>query len=85
MSMIHTALPEPQIVLDGNGLKIGIVVARYNWAVTGAMLSLAQEELARLGVKPEQFDIVSVPGKAEFKLLKAPLNVASKVVPFAIT
>jgi 6,7-dimethyl-8-ribityllumazine synthase len=68
MSTIHTALPEPQIVLDGNGLKIGIVVSRYNWAVTGAMLSLAQEELARLGVKPEQFDVVSVPGSYELAM-----------------
>ncbi len=68
MSMIHTALPEPQIVLDGNGLKIGIVVSRYNWTVTGAMLSLAQEELARLGVKPEQFDVVSVPGSYELAM-----------------
>ncbi|GAC1430482.1 MAG: 6,7-dimethyl-8-ribityllumazine synthase [Ktedonobacteraceae bacterium] len=68
MSRTNTALPLPQIVLDGTGLKIGIVVSRYNWAVTGSMLSLAQDELAHLGVKSEHIRVVSVPGSYELPI-----------------
>ncbi|GAC1635062.1 MAG: 6,7-dimethyl-8-ribityllumazine synthase [Ktedonobacteraceae bacterium] len=68
MSRTNTTLPQPQIALDGKGLKIGIVVSRYNWAVTGTMLSLAQEELARLGVKSEHIRVVSVPGSYELPM-----------------
>ncbi|MEO7018687.1 MAG: 6,7-dimethyl-8-ribityllumazine synthase [Ktedonobacteraceae bacterium] len=56
-----SAPPEPQ--LDGSGLAIGIVVARYNWPITGALLQLAQEELQRLHVA--DIHIVSVPGAYE--------------------
>ena len=56
-----THLPVPK--LDGTGLRIGIVVARYNWHITGAMLQLAQEELRGLGV--EDLPVVSTPGSYE--------------------
>lgn len=56
-------LPPPD--LSGTGLKIGIIVARYNWHITGAMLKLALEELARLGVASESIRIISVPGSFE--------------------
>ncbi len=55
----------PPTDLDGHGLKIGIAIARYNWHITGAMLTLAQETLVRLGVAPEDIDVVSVPGSFE--------------------
>ena len=56
-----THLPVPE--LDGTGLKIGIVVARYNWSITGAMLQLAQEELRDL--RGEDIHVVSTPGSYE--------------------
>jgi 6,7-dimethyl-8-ribityllumazine synthase len=56
-----TQLPVPE--LDGTGLRIGIVVARYNWYITGSMLQLAQEELRHLGV--EDIHVVSTPGSYE--------------------
>lgn len=56
-----SAPPEPQ--LDGRGLTIGIVVARYNWPITGTLLQLAREELQRLNV--DNIHIVSVPGAYE--------------------
>jgi 6,7-dimethyl-8-ribityllumazine synthase len=56
-------IPEPE--LDGSGLRIGLVVARYNWHITGAMLDLASEELARLKVAPQAIRVVSVPGSYE--------------------
>lgn len=62
VSYIPTLTPiEPQ--LDGNGLTIGIIVARYNWPITGTLLQLAQEELAHLHV--EDVHTISVPGAYE--------------------
>lgn len=58
-----SAPPEP--FLDGSGLTIGILVARYNWAITGALLQEAQEELLRLNVTREQMPVTYVPGAYE--------------------
>ena len=55
----------PPTDLDGRGLKIGIVIARYNWPITGTMLALAQEALVHLGVAPENMHVVDVPGSFE--------------------
>jgi 6,7-dimethyl-8-ribityllumazine synthase len=55
----------PATDLDGRGLKIGIVIARYNWPITGTMLALAQEALVHLGVAPEDIHVVSVAGSFE--------------------
>jgi 6,7-dimethyl-8-ribityllumazine synthase len=66
--MAQTILPQPPAHLDGHGLKIGIVVARWNWSVTGAMLELAQTELARLGVGAEQVHAIYVPGSYELAM-----------------
>jgi 6,7-dimethyl-8-ribityllumazine synthase len=60
---MQTATQPPVPELDGTGLRIGIVVARYNWHITGAMLQLAQEELRGLGV--EDIHVVSTPGSYE--------------------
>lgn len=55
----------PQPHLDGNGLTIGIIVARYNWQVTGTLLLLAREELLRLGVAATNIHTTTVPGAYE--------------------
>lgn len=55
--------PEPS--LDGSGLTIGIIVARYNWPITGALLQLAREELLRLNVTETHIHVISVPGAYE--------------------
>ena len=60
---ISSAPPEPS--LEGSGLTIGIVVARYNWPITGALLQQAQEELLRLHVARENIHVISVPGSYE--------------------
>lgn len=51
--------------LDGAGLTIGLVVARYNWSVTGAVLALSRQELLNLGVAAEAIHVVYVPGSYE--------------------
>jgi len=63
--MVYPPAPLPPTDLDGRGLRIGIVIARYNWHITGTMLALAQEDLVRLGVTPEDIHVVDVPGSFE--------------------
>lgn len=51
--------------LDGTGLKIGIVVSRFNSLVTERLLAGAVERLVRGGVKREEIDVFWVPGSFE--------------------
>jgi 6,7-dimethyl-8-ribityllumazine synthase len=54
--------------LRGEGLSIAIVVSRFNELVTRALLSGAQDGLARHGVEPEGVDVAWVPGSFEIPL-----------------
>ena len=64
--MTQRSLMTPaQETLDGCGLRIGVIVARYNWPITGAMLELARAELLQLGVAVEHIQVVQVPGAYE--------------------
>jgi 6,7-dimethyl-8-ribityllumazine synthase len=54
--------------LWGQGLSIAVVVARFNELVTRALLSGAQDGLARHGVEPEGVDVAWVPGSFEIPL-----------------
>jgi 6,7-dimethyl-8-ribityllumazine synthase len=51
--------------LDGTGLRIGIVQARFNADVTDALASACLSELATLGVAASDIDHVRVPGALE--------------------
>ena len=52
----------------GEGLRIGIVVARFNQAVTDALLAGACDALAKHGVADDSLDVVIVPGAFELPL-----------------
>ena len=54
--------------LDGSGLKIGIVMCRFNLDVCEGLLSACTAELLRLGVAPEAITIATVPGALEAPL-----------------
>ncbi len=54
--------------LDGSGLSIGIVQARFNESVTDALLAACREELAALGVAADAMELVQVPGALEIPL-----------------
>ncbi len=54
-----------EITLDGTELHIGIIVARYNWDITSAVLELTCQELVRLGVTDNQIQVVHAPGAYE--------------------
>ena len=51
--------------LDGTGLRIGIVQARFNEDITDALASACLVELATLGVADYDIDRLSVPGALE--------------------
>jgi 6,7-dimethyl-8-ribityllumazine synthase len=58
--------------LDGKGLSIGIVRARFNDAITGTLEKACLDELRALGVDEEDIRLVTVPGALEVPLaLKA--------------
>ena len=51
--------------LDGKGLRIGIVQARFNEDITGALATACLAELSALGVEDADIDHVFVPGALE--------------------
>ncbi|WP_203362782.1 6,7-dimethyl-8-ribityllumazine synthase [Bacillus sp. REN10] len=55
--------------LIGTGLKIGIVVARFNEFITGKLLSGAEDALRRHGVNEEDVEVAWVPGAFEIPLI----------------
>jgi len=54
--------------LIGTGLKIGIVVSRFNEFITSKLLDGALDALNRHGVKDEDIEIVWVPGSFEIPM-----------------
>jgi len=61
------AAPEP--VLDGTGLRIGIVVARFNSHITLRLLAGARRALAETGVAEGDVTVAWVPGAFEIPLV----------------
>lgn len=54
--------------LDGEGLRIGIVQARFTNEVGSAMVAVAREKLRELGVDDDDIVLVTVPGALEVPL-----------------
>jgi 6,7-dimethyl-8-ribityllumazine synthase len=54
--------------LDGKGLTIGIVQARFNESITNALAQACRDELSQLGVDADRIDHVHVPGALEIPL-----------------
>jgi 6,7-dimethyl-8-ribityllumazine synthase len=55
--------------LNGAGLRIGIVVGRFNETVTRGLLDGAREGLTRLGVDADAIDVAWTPGSFEVPLV----------------
>lgn len=55
--------------LDGKGLRIAVVVARFNQIVTGYLLDGAREALRRHGVADDDVTVAWVPGSFEIPLV----------------
>ena len=54
---------------NGQGLRIGVVVARFNQDICDGLLSGAINELHQLGVAAEDITVCSVPGALEIPLV----------------
>ncbi|WP_273129122.1 6,7-dimethyl-8-ribityllumazine synthase [Metabacillus sp. HB246100] len=55
--------------LIGSGLKVGIVVARFNEFITSKLLAGAEDALKRHGVQTEDVTVAWVPGAFELPLV----------------
>lgn len=64
--------------LVGSGLKVGIVVGRFNEFITSKLLSGAQDALKRHGVSEEDVDIAWVPGAFEIPLVAKKMAISKK-------
>ncbi len=69
-------------VLEGNligtGIKIGIVVARFNEFITGKLLSGAIDALKRHGVSESDIDVAWLPGAFEIPLVAKKMAESTK-------
>ena len=55
--------------LDGKGLRIGVVQARFNADITDALAKACLRELIALGVEEDDIDHVQVPGALEVPIV----------------
>lgn len=65
--------------LDGNGLRICIVMSRFYEEVANVMLPAVQDELQRLSVDDVDVTVVSVPGALEMPLVLQAIAQSGKV------
>lgn len=54
--------------LAGHGLRVGLVMSRFNADVGEGLLSACADEFKRLGVAPADMEILTVPGALEIPL-----------------
>ena len=64
--------------LVGTGLKIGIVVARFNEFITGKLLGGAEDALRRHGVSESDMAVAWVPGAYEIPLVAKKMAASGK-------
>jgi len=65
--------------LDGTGLRVGIVVSRFNDVVTDRLLDGALDGFRRQGVTDERIEVASVPGAFELPLAAALMAASGRV------
>jgi 6,7-dimethyl-8-ribityllumazine synthase len=59
---------ELDVNLDGAGLRVAVVMSRFNIDVCEGLLAACTHELRKRGVRPEDMLIVTVPGALEIAL-----------------
>lgn len=64
--------------LIGSGLKVGIIVSRFNEFITTRLLSGAEDALKRHGVEAENINVAWVPGVFEIPLAAKKLAESNK-------
>jgi 6,7-dimethyl-8-ribityllumazine synthase len=61
-------IPELEPALDGAGLRVAIVMSRFNLDVCEGLLAACSAELRKNGVEPRNMLLVTVPGALEIPL-----------------
>ena len=69
MSKKYDDITEIEKDLNGDGLRIGIVMSRFNVDVGEGLLSSCVAELKKLGVQQSDVTLVTVPGALEVALV----------------
>ena len=64
--------------LIGTGIKVGIVVTRFNEFITSKLLSGAVDALKRHGVNESEIDVVWIPGAYEIPLVAKKMAESTK-------
>lgn len=64
--------------LVGSGLKVGIVVGRFNEFITSKLLGGAEDALRRHGVEQDNVDIAWVPGAFEIPVVAKKMAASGK-------
>jgi 6,7-dimethyl-8-ribityllumazine synthase len=64
--------------LQGEGLKIGIVIARFNEFISTRLLGGAKDALIRHGVSEEDIDVAWVPGAFEIPVVASKMAQSGK-------
>ena len=64
----YDSIEEIEAGAGGAGLRVGIVVARFNRAIGDGLLASCTAALAKLGVRDSDIRIVTVPGALEVPL-----------------
>lgn len=64
----YDSIEEIEAGTSGAGLRVGIVVARFNRAIGDGLLASCTAALAKLGVRDSDIRIVTVPGALEVPL-----------------
>ncbi len=64
----NASINELDPVYNGSGLRIGIVMSRFNKDICEGLLSACETELDRLGVAREDVLLVNLPGALEHPL-----------------
>lgn len=76
----HAGIVAEQAAISAAGSRWGIVVARFNGAITNALFQGAVDELLAAGALPEHIRAVSVPGAVELPLAAQAMAEASQGV-----
>ena len=65
-------------MLTGEGLKLGLVVSRFNEMISKKLLDGAMDALRRQGVKEQDIEIAWVPGAYETPVVALKMAIANK-------
>jgi 6,7-dimethyl-8-ribityllumazine synthase len=70
---------QPDAALDGRGLRVGVIVSRFNEPVTARLRLGAEEALAAAGVLSHAIEVVDVPGAFELPVAARVLAATGRV------